>query len=76
MEWRKSVEARKFTDARKKQGFRSQEHLDAFYAVYDHENACQECQTPGGVLVTWDCEYQTYKRCDVIKGLEKKLAAC
>jgi hypothetical protein len=38
---------REFTPARQSQGFRDQAHLDAFYAYYDHGQACQICGTAG-----------------------------
>jgi len=33
-----------FTESRKLQGFRSQGHLDAWFAAYDHANTCPDCQ--------------------------------
>ena len=38
---------RAFDGDRKAQGFRSQEHLDAFYAARDHVRDCAECGMPG-----------------------------
>lgn len=38
---------RKFDEGRRLQGIVSQEHLDAFYAYYDHTLACEECSKPG-----------------------------
>lgn len=35
---------------RKAQGFRSQAHLDAFYAAFDHVAACGECGKPGPAM--------------------------
>jgi len=36
-----------FNEARAAQGFRSQEHLDAFYASFDHKRSgCPDCK-PG-----------------------------
>lgn len=35
---------RTFNEARRRQGFRSQEHLDAFYRSWDHQQACAACQ--------------------------------
>jgi len=40
-------ESRKYTIERQQQGFRSQAHLDAFYATYDHGKTCPECQGIG-----------------------------
>lgn len=44
---------REFNTARQQQGFRSQAHLDAFYAYRDHMASCQHgCGKPGsGVWV-------------------------
>lgn len=49
---------RVFDAARKAQGFKSQEHLDAFYAYHDHskQECCQhfEQQVIGGSF-DWSC---------------------
>ena len=37
---------REWNAARKAQGFQSQDHLDAFYAHFDHQQSCAECQRP------------------------------
>lgn len=42
--------ARMLTPQRKAQGFRSQAHLDAFYACRDHEAGCGECGQPGQAM--------------------------
>jgi len=36
---------RKFNEARKQQGFKSQAHLNSFYRYFDHTKACPDCQT-------------------------------
>lgn len=38
---------REFTPARAAQGFRDQEHLDAWFVARDHVKACPECDLPG-----------------------------
>jgi histidinol phosphatase-like enzyme len=41
---------RAFDAQRQAQGFRSQEHLDAFYVAYDHQKACSECGKPAPAM--------------------------
>jgi len=43
---------RRWTRARREQGFRSSEHLQAFNDYYDHTQACAECGTPGKSVLT------------------------
>ncbi len=38
--------SRTLTKARRRQGFRSQEHLNAFYRYYDHDAECDTCGAP------------------------------
>lgn len=65
-----------FNQARKEQGFKSQEQLDAFYAEYDHTQACSECQKPG-IGVWLDDGYQpTMNRCVVAQKLYAAYCAC
>ena len=66
---------RSFNQARKAQGFKSQAQLDAFFAHYDHQKACAECQKPGpGVLL--DDGYQpTMNECDAAKLLYRAYLA-
>ncbi len=63
---------RTWNTARREQGFRSQAHLDAFYAAYDHKKACSACQQPG--LAYWneaDASWQpTENRCSEGKRLD------
>jgi hypothetical protein len=42
-----SLFGRVLNEARREQGFRSQEHLDAFYAYVDHSDGCGECGGEG-----------------------------
>lgn len=42
---------RTFDQGRKEQGFKSQEHLDAFYAYLDHTKSCPKCQQFGHVAL-------------------------
>lgn len=42
-----AAEHRTWDAGRRAQGFRSQAHLDAFYAHTDHVRDCAECGTPG-----------------------------
>jgi hypothetical protein len=61
---------RHFGPERKAQGFRSQAHLDAFYAYYDHTKACAACQTRGKPVYIFDCWHETQNRCDEAKRLD------
>ena len=59
---------RVFDENRKAQGFRSQQHLDAFYASHDHVTDCPVCSRIGG-YVSYDDGMQPYMgQCE--KGLE------
>jgi len=54
---------RRFTQARREQGFRSQAHLDAFYVAYDHKQACGECGQPGpAAWLEGDASWQPTER--------------
>lgn len=44
-----TVYGREWNEARKAQGFTSQEHLDTFYAYLDHSKSCPNCQHFTGV---------------------------
>lgn len=58
--------------ARRAQGFKSQAHLDAFYAAYDHRKACAECQSAGKPVETTDGGMQpTEERCPEGLRLER-----
>lgn len=40
---------RVWNQARKEQGFKNQDELDAFFAYYDHSKTCPKCQKFGSV---------------------------
>jgi len=66
---------RLYTDARKKQGFRSQAHLDAFYAAFDHARTCPDCQ--GSAYVARHDGLQPVSvHCDTWKQLDALEATC
>jgi hypothetical protein len=69
----RSAFTRTLTEARKVQGFGSQEHLDAFYAAYDHVQACPECGQPGpAAWLEGDASWQpTETRCGEANRLEQ-----
>lgn len=58
-----------FDEGRKRQGFTSQAHLDAFYRYYDHTQQCDECQQPGEPAPIDDGYQPTRRVCDVAKQL-------
>lgn len=60
---------RVFNEARRDQGFRNQEHLDAFYRYTDHRRGCQECQRPGPGMWVDDGWQPTRNSCEVADRL-------
>jgi len=68
-----SAHGRIFDAQRAAQGFRSQEHLDAFYTAYDHVKACARCGQPGqSVWLEHDASWQpTETRCAEGKQLDQ-----
>lgn len=61
---------RQFDAARKAQGFRSQVHLDAFFAAYDHVQGCAACKARDGWVLLDDGYQPTEGRCDVARALD------
>lgn len=61
---------RDFNEARRKQGFKSQEHLDAFYAAYDHQRGCPVCSTVSGSVWVVDGWQPTLGRCEEARRLD------
>lgn len=59
---------RLFTQSRRDQGFKSQAHLDAFFAHYDHTKACGECG-PGRAVPLDDGMQPTFRECDAALSL-------
>ena len=68
------MEKRVFTQGRKEQGFKSQEHLDAFHRYYDHTKACAKCQKPGPGVELDDGIQPTLNRCVVAQDLYRLYA--
>ena len=62
--------SREYTAERKQQGFRSQAHLDAWYAAYDHGNTCPDCQGTRYVEL-WDGLQPVAVRCQQWVELDK-----
>ena len=54
---------RTLTPGRIRQGFKSQAHLDAFYAGYDHGKTCPACNLPGEPVEVDDGMQPTMARC-------------
>ena len=63
---------RVFNEARKAQGFVSQEHLDAFYKAHDHTSTCPTCTKVGGYAPLDDGMQPYMARCEVGRDLEVK----
>lgn len=61
---------RRFDVARQAQGFRSQAHLDAFYASYDHVQSCVDCKARDGYVPLDDGYQPTSGRCAVAQRLD------
>jgi hypothetical protein len=62
--------SRNFDAARKAQGFRSQAHLDAFFAASDHIASCANCKARDGYVLFDDGYQPTSGRCDVASALD------
>ena len=62
---------RVLNESRKAQGFKSQAQLDGFFAHYDHQKNCAECQRPGPMLALDDGMQPTMNECAVSKELLK-----
>ena len=68
--WHVRPDAREvLSDARKAQGFKSQEHLDAWSAYYRHTESCAECRKPGPGVYLDDGFQPTQNRCAVAREL-------
>ena len=61
---------RAFDAARRKQGFRSQAHLDAFFRAHDHARGCSECSRVGGYFELDDGMQPYMGRCDEGRRLD------
>ena len=62
--------SRTFDSARKAQGFRSQAHLDAFFAAFDHVRGCAACKARDGYVLLDDGYQPTEGRCDEARRLD------
>lgn len=65
---------RSFDAARKAQGFRSQDHLDAFFAYFDHTENCSDCKALDGHVLLDDGYQPTMGRCTVAIALDTKIS--
>lgn len=63
---------RMLTAARRAQGFKSQDHLDAFYRARDHYVACRVCGTPGPAVPVDDGMQPTELICPQGRALEEE----
>lgn len=65
-------ERRIFTEQRKKQGFASQDHLDAFYRWFDHHQSCPICNRIAGYAeLPSDKSLQPYGgNCEISRKLD------
>lgn len=61
---------RKFDAARKAQGFRSEAHLAAFFAAFDHVQGCAACKTLNGGVFLDDGWQPTEGRCPEARRLD------
>lgn len=75
MEKKMTEFGRDFNETRRKQGFRSQAHLDAFYAHFDHTESCTACQQPGPGVLLDDGFQPTMNRCNVARELDRATQA-
>lgn len=65
---------RQFDAARQAQGFRSQEHLDAFFAAFDHARDCASCKALDGHVLLDDGYQPTEGRCSDARRLDAATA--
>lgn len=65
---------RRFTEARKAQGFASQTHLDTFFALFDHTASCAACKALDGYVMLDDGAQPTSGRCPAARDLDAKLS--
>lgn len=66
---------RAFDTARQAQGFRSQAHLDAFFAYFDHTTGCKACAARDGFVLLDDGPQPTSGRCDEARQLDAAVSA-
>jgi hypothetical protein len=69
--------SRKFDEVRRVQGFRSQGHLDAFYAYFDHTHGdCEVCgQSSVAMWLDGSASWQpTVQECEI--GRQLFIASC
>lgn len=64
---------RTFDAGRKEQGFKSQAHLDAFFAHYDHTKRCAACASLNSHVLLDDGWQPTQGQCDIAKTLDREL---
>lgn len=70
-----SAFTRIFDAARQSQGFRSQAHLDAFFAHYDHTSSCNACAARDGYVALDDGMQPTMGQCDEARQLDAAVSA-
>ena len=63
-----------FDAAREAQGFRSQAHLDAFFAYCDHTEGCPACKALDGHVLLDDGYQPTAGRCAVALALDANIS--
>ena len=64
-----TMRRRVFNTARQQQGFKSQAQLDAFYAHYDHVEACHACKALDGYVLLSDGYQPTMGECQEAQRL-------
>ncbi len=64
--------SRHFNQGRKEQGFRSQAHLDAFFASFDHAAGCPVCSKVAGHVELSDGLQPYMGQCDDGRELYKR----
>jgi len=66
---------RTFDTARQAQGFRSQAHLDSFFAAFDHAQGCADCKALDGYVLLDDGYQPTEGRCTEARRLDAAVSA-
>lgn len=65
---------RSFDAAREAQGFRSQAHLDSWFAYFDHTENCATCAALDGHVMLDDGNQPTAGRCAAAVALNAKIS--
>jgi len=63
-------DSRTLDEGRKRQGFKSQAHLDAFFVSLEHKRGCAVCSSIGGAVPLDDGMQPYFDQCELGRKLE------